>query len=228
MKPFFLPIWATCLSLVTLPASAFTFTAFDDQTVFESWLTDSFSLVDFDDATFNTPLVAGDPRLTSRGLNVLAADSRGFFETVPTVYPANPDPGPTINAHYNGSGTSTVADDFAVNFTNGVNGFGFAGNIGSSGAIEFYTQENLAGGLFGSVAILSDGSFTGGIIEGGTFRSARITCGDLSNHTCGLTDLQFGTIATSTTSPVPVPPGFPLLAGGLALSFCVARRTRSK
>jgi hypothetical protein len=221
MKKMKIFSFSSCaLALSSSLGSAATITGYDNQASFEADLNASFTLVDFDDAAFAAgPLVASDARLLGLGLDVVTADSRGFTTQSLSDYPANQGPGPNVRVLFNGSRTSDRSDDFTVNFVGGANGFGYAGNLIDGGIIEFYSGEDLTGSLLGSVSNTGDGTFTGGISDM-SFRSARITCDFNGDFTCGVTDLQFGTLV----APVPLPAGLPLLASGFGVAALVARR----
>ncbi len=218
-------IGASIVALSAGMGTAASITGYNDQATFEAALDGSFTFVDFDDAAFASgPLMLGDARLLGVGLDVISVDARGFTSQAIGFYPANQGPGPNVRVLFNGSSTSDRSDDFAVNFVGGANGFGYAGNLVDGGIIEFYSEENLGGSLLGSVNNIGDGAFTGAVLDM-EFRSARITCDFNNDFTCGVTDLQFGTLAAAPA--IPLPAGLPLLLSGFVAAGFVLRRKKS-
>lgn len=224
-----------CLAALGLAAGlngaayAATLTAYTSQSDFQTALDQSYTFVDFLTGPLSgsgyVPLTANDPRLLPLGLDIITADTRGFQSQHVQFYPGVQQTqayASHVPILFNGSGTVSNADDFAVNFVGGANGFGYVSNRIDGGVIEFYAGADLSGPLVGTVAVTGAGGFFGGISDM-LFRSARITCDFNGDYTCGVTDLQFGT-STPPISPVPLPATGLLLVGALGGMGLMRRR----
>lgn len=216
-------------AVLAMPGSVLgaTFTSYTDQASFRTQLDKSYMFIDF--AGFAGSAVPGDADFLSLGLDVIAADPRGLTPQSRVFYPGSMSAtlwASNIRIMFNGSSTVSRDDDFAVNFVGGANGFGYVGNLVDGGVIEFYDGKNLTGNLIGTVTNDGSGGFFGGVSDM-MFKSARITCDFNGDYTCGIADLQFGTLSTAVTA-VPLPAaGFLLLTSCAGLA-CASRRRSSK
>jgi hypothetical protein len=218
-------VWLASVTLLswTQVANSMVFTTYNSQSDFQTALSASFTRIDFDDAGFSKigAVVPSDARFAAFGLDVINGNP-GFttLGVSAASYPAAIG-GPTW-AMFNGLATPSTADDFAVNFDGGVNGFGFAPNTIDGGVITYYSGDNLTGTLLGTAINNGSGAFVGATSDM-LIRSAQITCEFNFDYICGITDPQFGTFATTTASPATLS----LLGVAAIALFSTAKRRKA-
>lgn len=207
---------ASLIAAAALPASA-AITVYSDQAAFQTALTGSFTLVNFDTLG---GLAAGyrlDDAAPAAALALLGVDSVGLNAQ---VVDGQDFQTPTARDRLITNGAA-FGGQVAFNFAAPVAGVGAWSNTIDYGRVRAYSGADLSGTLLGETQF-GPGGF-GGLISTDAIGSVQFTCDFNEDLACGVYDLQFGTVAAGAGA-VPEPASWALMILGFGAAGAMLRR----